>query len=288
MSQIQKRGLGKGFGALLPDNFNKNVILSPEERIEKIDHNKIKPNPNQPRKHFEQKNLDELSESIKRYGIIQPILVTPDENGNYIIVAGERRWRASKLAGLTKVPAVVRKRKDLDQLEIALIENVQRVDLSALEQAISIERLHLEFNISYEEVAKRLGKGKSTVTNIVRLLNLPESAKKALNDQLITEGHARQILALNGIEDKQEFLLKSIINNGWSVRQAEQFVTSIKAGENKLENAKTSVINETPETKSLSNILGSKVTLKRMANGGKLEIGYKDDKDLSRIINLLK
>jgi ParB family chromosome partitioning protein len=288
MNQTRKKGLGKGFEALLPTNFDKAMLLSPEDRIQNIKVSDIIANPEQPRKHFDQVALDELASSIKKYGVIQPILVTPTDKNKYIIVAGERRWRASKIAKLETIPAVVHKRKELDQLEIALIENVQRVDLSPLETAISIEKLHHQFNLSYEEIGKSLGKAGSTVTNIVRLLNLPENAKQALIANKISEGHARQILALTGDKEQQAYLLNSIIRLGWSVRQAEQFVTGVKSGIKEAKRAKTMTVAETRETKHLSKLFGNPVTLKRMAHGGKLEIGYKDDKDLARIIKLIE
>jgi ParB family chromosome partitioning protein len=288
MSQTPKRGLGRGFEALLPSNFDKTILLSPEDRIEKIPLDKLIPNPQQPRKHFDENALTELAASIKRYGIVQPMLATPGKGGIYIIVAGERRWRAAKIAKLERVPVVVHERKELDQLEIGLIENVQRVDLSPLEQALSIERLHQQFNFSYADIAKRLGKGNSTVTNIVRLLNLPKNAKDALASNKITEGHARQILSLNGNPEKQDYLLSVIIKQGWNVRQAEQFVTSLKEGIEEPIKASARTASETKETRSLAKRLGTPVSVRRMAHGGKLEITYKDDTDLARIINLFQ
>ena len=285
MDKPTKRGLGKGFEALLPTDFDKSILLSPEDRIEKIPVDKLYPNPAQPRKYFYDQSLSELAASIKQYGVIQPLLVTQD-NGQYIIIAGERRWRASKIAGLKSVPAVIHKRKELEQIEIALIENGQRVDLTALEQAVSIEKLHEQFNFTYDDIAKRLGKANSTITNIVRLLKLPPRAKEALNKNKITEGHARQILALIGQEEQQEYLLNSIISKKWNVRQAEQYVTSLKTGIKEKDQASARTAAETSETKQLSKRLHTKVTLRRMAHGGKLEITYKDDKDLSRIMGL--
>lgn len=285
MDRPTKRGLGKGFEALLPLDFDKSILLSPEDRIEKIPLDKLKPNPGQPRRHFDEDALNELASSIKRYGVIQPLLVTP-QDGAYVIVAGERRWRAAKVAGLDSVPAVVRKRKELEQIEIALIENVQRVDLTPLEQAISIEKLHAQFNFSYDDIAKRLGKASSTIINVVRLLKLPEKAKEALNTNKMTEGHARQILAIAEYPDQQEYLLHAIIQKNWNVRQSEQFVTSLKTGIKETKKASARTATETKETKMLSKKLNTIVSLKRMAHGGRLEITYKNDDDLTRIINL--
>ena len=285
MDKPIKRGLGKGFEALLPVDFDKSILLSPEDRIERLPIDNLIPNPDQPRKNFDDQSLSELADSIKQYGVIQPLLVTQNQ-GKYVIIAGERRWRASKKAGLKTVPAVIHKRKELEQIEIALIENVQRVDLTPLEQAVSIEKLHEQFNFTYDDIAKRLGKASSTITNIVRLLKLPARAKEALNNNKITEGHARQILALIGQEEQQEYLLNSIISKSWNVRQAEQYVTSLKTGIKEKDQASARTSAETSETKQLSKRLRTKVTLRRMAHGGKLEITYKDDGDLSRIMRL--
>jgi ParB family chromosome partitioning protein len=180
MSQTPKRGLGRGFESLLPADFDKSILLTAEDRIEKIPVAKLQPSPFQPRKHFDEAALAELAESIKRHGIVQPLVVTPGAKDGYTLIAGERRWRAAKLAKLDTVPALVRTSKELEQMELALIENVQRVDLSPLEQAVSIERLHEQFSLSYDEIATRLGKANSTVNNTVRLLRLPGDARDAL------------------------------------------------------------------------------------------------------------
>jgi ParB family transcriptional regulator, chromosome partitioning protein len=277
------KGLGKGFDVLIPKDFDEAILLDSQDRVQKLFVSNVHPNPDQPRKSFDKQSLEELAVSIKRYGILQPLIVSPADDG-YVIVAGERRWRAAQIAGLEQVPAIVRKREELEQLEIALIENVQRVDLSPLEQAVSIERLHQQFNFSYQSIADRLGKGHSTVHNIVRLLQLPVEAREALQNSNISEGHARAILALKGDDDKQTELLQLIIKNHWSVRQAEQFVTSVKQGAESVK-AKSATIAETPETKQLGKSLGVKVTVKRMANGGRLEIHYKSDDELSNLLN---
>jgi len=289
MEQTPKRGLGKGLGkgfdALISDDFDKSLLLTGEDRIEKVPIAKLAPGKHQPRQHFDDAALSELADSIKRHGIVQPLVVTPESDGSYGLVAGERRWRAAKLAGLKDVPAIVRERQEIDQLEIALIENVQRVDLSPLEQAVSIERLHEQFNLGYDEIAKRLGKGASTVNNIVRLLQLPAAARDALAAGKITEGHARAILSLKGDAERQDYLLRTIISQGWSVRQAERFTTSVKAGIKETKKATARALTETAETKKLSTKLGAPVSLHRTAHGGKLEITFKSDDDLARIIS---
>jgi len=280
-------GLGKGFAALMPDNFDKNLLIDEGEKVVSIALDRIRPNPDQPRQHFDQDALEQLAQSIKVHGIVQPIVVTPGGDGSYSIIAGERRWRASQIAKLKKIPALIRTHKELEQLEIALVENVQRVDLSPLEQARSIERLHQQFNVAYETIAKQLGKAPSTINNIVRLLQLPKEAYEALANEKINEGHARAILALKQQPHKQKELLNAIISHGWSVRQAERFVSSIKDGIHENKAARARVKTETPETKRLGKRLQTAVSIKRTARGGKLEIAFKNDEELQRIVQLL-
>ena len=282
-----KIGLGRGFESLLPNNFNKDILLTKNDIIRNIAIDELLPNPNQPRKKFDQVSIDELASSIKRYGVIQPILVTPKDQNQYYIVAGERRWRASKIAGLKIIPAIIKQRKELEQIEVAIIENVQRVDLSPMEQSISIAKLKQQFNFSFEEIAQKLGKALSTIINTYRLINLPEAAKKALIDNKITEGHARQILAIKDPK-KQLYLLNSIIKNKWTVRKAEQFVIGLKSNTGKLSKAKAHTDIENQKTRILSNKLSTKVSIRRMAHGGKLEISYSDEEDLDRIISLFR
>ncbi len=287
MALTQKKGLGRGFDSLLPTSFDNSLLVNEDERIQKLSVDSIKPNKQQPRTTFDSEALNELAQSIKRHGILQPLVVTQGEQeGSYRLIAGERRLRASKIAGLDSVPAIVRTTKELEQLEIALVENVQRVDLSPLEQAVSIQRLHDQFNMDYEAIAKRLGKASTTVINISRLLGLPKHAQKALTNRQITEGHARAILALKD-ETKQNELLELIIKNGWSVRQAEQYVTANKQGIKTSQKAQERTSTSTPGTEKLAKMLKTKVTLRRMAKGGKLEIEYKNDSDLKRLLKKL-
>ena len=200
----------------------------------------------------------------------------------------QRCWRAAQLAGETKVPVIVRTTKELERLELALVENVQRVDLSPLEQAVSIESLHQQFSMTYEAIAKRLGKASSTVNNTVRLLQLPKDARQALADGDIFEGHARSILSLKDMPEKQAELLANIKRHGWSVRQAEQFVTSVKDGYQETTATKQRMQTETPATKLLSKKLGgSPVHIRRTAKGGKLEIAFKSDDELEKILQSL-
>lgn len=286
MNKTPKKGLGRGFESLISQDFDKSMLLSSDDRIENIPVGQLQASPYQPRRHFDETALAELAASIKQHGVIQPLVVTPAKGGTYTLIAGERRWRASQLAKLKTVPAIIRDSKELEQLELALIENVQRVDLSPLEQAVSIARLHEQFNLSYEAIAGRLGKATSTVSNTVRLLNLPEAARDALINGTISEGHARAILALKGDSKRQAYLLETILEQGWNVRQAERFVVSVKQGVKETVKAHARTQTETPATHQLSKKLGYPVSVRRTAKGGRLEIGFKDDAELDKIIRL--
>jgi len=283
---VKQTGLGRGFGSLIPQNFDTAQLVEDGERVQKLAVGDLSPNPDQPRTIFDETALAELAASIKQYGIMQPLVVTPAKQGHHII-AGERRWRAAKLAGLKTVPALVRTTKEQERLELAILENVQRVDLSPLEQAVSIERLHQQFNLVYGEIAKRLGKAETTVHNTVRLLQLPEAARVALENGAISEGHARQVLALKDSPDAQAELLKLIIQNGWSVRQAERYVSSLKAGIKEDKKAQERVSGDTPETERLSQRFGAKVRIHRTAKGGRVEIAFTSDEQLAKLLTEL-
>jgi ParB family chromosome partitioning protein len=280
-------GLGKGFDSLIPKGFDKDLIVDGQDRVQKIAIDVLSPNPDQPRTTFNEKELIGLAESIKQHGILQPLIATSLENGKAVIIAGERRWRAARLAGLSKVPVIIRTGKELERLEIALIENVQRVDLEPLEQAASIEYLHQQFSMTYEDISKRLGKASSTIINIVRLMQLPEAARQALRDHKITEGHARAILAVRDSPGKQLELLETIQKHGWSVRQAERFVVSLKEGYRDTAATKERMKVETPQTKRLSKRIGAPVRIQRMAKGGRLVIDFGSDDELNTILSQL-
>lgn len=282
-----QHGLGRGFDALIPQNFDSSILVNEDERIQKVAIELLAPRAEQPRQHFDEAALNELAASIRAHGVLLPLVVTSKGDGTYQIIAGERRWRAAKLAGLKTLPVIVRTLKELEQLEIALIENVQRVDLSALEQAVSIERLHQQFSLAYESIAQRLGKATSTVVNIVRLLQLPEAAHEALGRGDITEGHARAVLALRSEPDKQAVLLDCIIKQGWSVRQAERYVASVKAGVKNEKVARQRVELETPVTQALSKRFAAPVYIRRTAKGGRLEIAFTSEEELDRIVKML-
>lgn len=279
------KGLGRGFDSLIPQNFDNSILASSDEKITKIPLARLRANPEQPRLHFDEQELAGLADSIKAHGILQPLVVTPIDD-DYYVIAGERRWRAAKLAGLKTVPAIVRSAQQLERLELALVENVQRVNLSPLEQAASIEYLHDQFSMEYAAIGKRLGKAASTVQNTARLMRLSDEAKQALRDKQISEGHARAILGLKST-DEQDRLLRLIIKNGWSVRQAERFVIAQRQGATTQATARSKVATSTAATKQLSKKLGTTVSLRRTAKGGKLEIAFTSDEELTRITALL-
>ncbi len=282
-----KAGLGRGLGSLIPQDFDATLLIENGEQVLRIDVVKLSANPEQPRTIFNDDALLELAASIKQYGVVQPLVVSP-HGATYIIIAGERRWRAAQLAGLKTVPSIVRTTKELERLELALVENVQRVDLSPLEQAVSIERLHQQFNLNYSTIAKRLGKSEGTVSNVVRLLQLPEAGRKALSESTITEGHARQLLALKDDPNKQIELLELIVKHSWSVRQAERFVNSYKVGFKDTVDAKKYMASETVETKRLTKQYGAPVRIHRMAKGGRVEIVFRTDDELAKLLRTLE
>lgn len=279
----KQTGLGRGFGTLIPQAVDTSLLVEDNERVQKLAVSSLSANPEQPRTVFDKEALAELAASIKQYGILQPLVVTPADKG-YHIIAGERRWRAAKEAGLQTVPALVRTAQQQERLELAILENVQRVDLSPLETAVSIERLHQQFNLTYGDIAKRLGKAETTVHNTVRLLQLPIDAREALANGEISEGHARQVLALKDSPEAQAELLRLITQNGWSVRQAERYVSSLKAGVKEANAAQERVSGDTPETERLSQRFGTKVRIHRTAKGGRVEIAFTSDDQLAKLL----
>ena len=288
---VKKTGLGRGFDSLIPTDVldeSFDPTASQEAKASDLRHVKldeIVPNSEQPRRSFDEETLQELTASIKEHGVVQPIVVTP-HMGGYQIVAGERRWRAAQAAGLTRIPAIVRTLSSQHKLEIALIENLQRKDLNPLETATAYLKLHTQFNMTYEAIGQRVGgKAVSTISNALRLLQLPESAKKALVAGEISEGHARQVLALDD-KKAQEELVRRIIAESWSVRKAEQFVVGFKKGsasEEKTEKAVKHTQTETVFTKHLSERLGVPVSHKTTAKGGQLIIKYRSDEELAAL-----
>ncbi len=288
----RKTGLGKGLSALLDDtdsvNPPKNSIGTLEQTaqigsISEIKISDIETNPYQPRTEFEQTELQELAESIKSHGIIQPLIVMSENDWKFRLIAGERRLRAAKLAGLKTVPAISRTLNQQQQLEVALIENVQRSDLRPLEQAVAYEKLVDQFNMTHDKIGISVGKATSTITNIIRLQKLTRKAKLALNDGVISEGHARTLLSLTDPVQQDQFLAY-IIKHNLTVRHAETLVREFKGGvEIKRQKVKQAEAPQVQLTKDLGKYLGTKVSIYKTAKGGKLQIEYYSDEELARI-----
>lgn len=285
-----RTGLGRGFDSLIPtdvldETFDPTAGQEHASELRYLKRSEIFPNPDQPRRHFDQEALDELSQSIREHGIVQPLVVSPVKDG-FQIVAGERRWRAAEQAGLEKIPAIVRTLSEQHKLEIALIENLQRRDLNPLETATAYLKLHTQFSLTYEEIGARVGgKAVSTISNILRLLQLPDGAKQALVEGKISEGHARQILAIDDPK-AQEHLLQLIVREGWSVRKAEQYVVGYKKGDKTQAKQESGVKHtrvETEFTKQLSRRLSLPVVQKTTAKGGQIIISYKSDAELEQL-----
>lgn len=282
-------GLGKGISALIPDADI--VVIKDEDSSSKPINNlkisQVEPNPNQPRKTFDVEKLESLSSSIKEHGLLQPIAVKKNENGFYTIIAGERRWRAAKMAGIKEIPAVVYDFDDKAVAELSLIENLQREDLNPIEEAAGYERLSREFEMTQEEISKSVGKSRSAITNTMRLLNLSDSVKKLVEQLEISAGHARTLLAIED-KDLQEKVAYLVIEKDMSVRQLESYVNQLKKPERlpKVREA-FSVIKDDIE-KMLENSLGTKVKIINGKKKGKIEIEFYDKESLDRLVNRLR
>ena len=277
-----KPGLGRGLEALIPGGD-----LAPSEGgVTNLPVQSINPNPRQPRRDFHTEGLDELTASIRDHGVIQPLIVTPAElTGQYTLIAGERRLQAARLAGLSLVPAIIRDATDQQRLELALIENLQREDLSPLEEAEAYRQLYEDFHLSHEEIAQRVSKSRVAVTNTMRLLRLPDSVKNALVEGRISEGHARALLALPSPE-AQSAALKSVIGKDLTVRKTEELVRKI-SGEKKTK-AKKQPMPEIAEIEEhLRSSLGTKVTLRAGKKGGSITIHYYSNEELDSLLQRL-
>ncbi len=288
-----KKGLGsKGLGleALLNSKMNELNEKTQETGVFEVDIDKIEPNKNQPRKIFEENALEELAESIKEHGVIQPIILKKINSG-YEIIAGERRWRASKIAGIKKIPAVIKNIDDLKAFETALVENLQREGLNPMEEAKSYKRLIEEFSLSQEEAAKKVGKSRSVVANVMRLLNLDERVQIFISENKLSNGHGRALL---GISDNniQFETAEKIIREELSVRETEKLVKKITENNNKDKKEKREIKFNTNNYKYIENdlksIFGTKVKLSNNKNKGKIEIEYYSDEDLDRLIGIMK
>lgn len=281
---VKRKGLGKGLDALIPAGGT--TTSSTGGGVTQIAVDLIQRNPRQPREKFDIEDLENLAASIREHGIIQPLIVSPGKNGIYILIAGERRLQASRKAGLKTVPVVIRSATDQQLLELALIENVQRADLNAIEEAEAYQHLSKEFKMSHEKIAERVGKSRVAVTNTMRLLDASAAVKQALVDGRITEGHARALLALSTAK-AQEALLNKVINLDLSVRQTEAL-----AG--KYSGRKTVSAKKTGKSADVNDVerrlrsgLGTKVALKHGKKGGTITIFYYSDEELESLLEKL-
>lgn len=277
-----KRGLGKGLSSLIPT-----IPTTEEIKVEQVPLTDIMPNPNQPRKNFDPEPFGELVASIKEYGLVQPIVVRPRGAG-YELVAGERRWRAAKEAGLATIPSVIKRSTDAESLEIALIENLQREDLNAIEEATAYNQLIEGFDITQAELSTRVGKSRAAITNTLRLLQLPESIKRLITEGNISSGHARALLALED-EEHQKKLAERIMEEGLSVRQAENIVRLWQLSrlprtsqQRHLEPKRFKQV-----ARKIAKTLSARVRIKMYQKKGKIEIDFKSVEDLERIFKLL-
>ena len=281
--------LGRGLDALISTEA---VRTSGSSSIGEIEIEKIFANPNQPRRDFNEDALQELADSIKELGVIQPITLRKMDDGTYQIIAGERRFRASQLAGKTTIPAYILKADDEDTMEMALIENIQREDLNALEIALAYQQLIEQHNLSQEQLSKRIGKGRATIANFLRLLKLPAVIQVALKEKRIDMGHAKALLSLDSHSD-QIALFHDIEKNSYSVREVEEMVRRIKeGGEAKNDNKKKSAEKKQDAAfhqlkKQLTNFFQTPVQMTCSAKGsGKISIKFKNEKELERIISI--
>jgi ParB family transcriptional regulator, chromosome partitioning protein len=282
----KKNALGRGLNALFPDIGDS--VDSKDSDYFLCDINNIKPNPYQPRRIFLKDDLEELSRSIKEQGVIQPIIVRKNDVG-YELVAGERRLRASKAAGLKKIPTVVKDATNIELLQMSIVENIQRQNLNPMEEAEAYQRLMDEFNLTQEQTAQKIGKNRSTVANFIRLCRLPEEIKARLRDKVLTMGHARALLSLE-TSAKLNSAFKTVVSKGLSVRETEALVKKMKSKKKPqkkpLKNSNDIYFSHLAE--ELSRQLGTKVNIKRRGQKGKLEIEFYNNDDLDKLIEILK
>lgn len=308
---IKRNGLGKGLDSLIPD---KNVKPEAEAKVsaEKLKNknskdeqadqaniydnptgelllniNEVEPNRSQPRKEFDEDTLLELADSVRQYGILQPLIVQKNK-GYYEIIAGERRWRAAKLAGLKEVPVIIKEYTSQQVVEISLIENIQRENLNPIEEAMAFKRLLEEFNLKQDEVAERVSKSRTAVTNSMRLLKLDNKVQQMIIDDMISTGHARALLAIDNKEQQYSIATK-IFDEKLSVRETEKLVKSLKNPKKKNEKEKIEHVFVYDDlVDKMKNVMGTKVNINAKANGkGKIEIEYYSEEELERIYDLI-
>jgi len=281
---VTKRVLGRGLGALLSDS-NQDTGLSPGEQVVEVALSAISPNPHQPRKAFSREKIRELADSIQEKGFLQPLLLRPRPGGGYEIVAGERRFRAAETLGRATVPAVIRDIPDRELLEIALVENIQREDLDPIELAYAIDRLQRDCGYTHEDLAQKLSKDRSSVTNTLRLLRLAESVRQAVSRGDISAGHARALAGLEGHESQEQWS-KRVVSEGLSVRALERLLASVgpvpRRARRRLERRPDATLAALVER--LQSALGTRVRIHIAGRGGRIEIEYYSQEELERLI----
>ncbi|MCI0576581.1 MAG: ParB/RepB/Spo0J family partition protein [Chloroflexi bacterium] len=283
----KKRGLGKGLGALIPGGDDSELPAGRDSGLQMAPVGAISPNPRQPRSHLDQAALAELADSIREHGVIQPLLVNRAAGGRYTLIAGERRWRAAQQAGLAEVPVLIKEATPQAMLELALIENIQRADLNPLEEALAYRQLLDEFGLTQEEVARQVGKGRSTIANQVRLLDLPPNIQQALTDGEISGAHARSLLPLPTPE-AQTAVMNSIIKQGLSVRQVEAIVKKMVEGEKpRPRPAHKPAVEVAALEAQFRQSLGTRVNVHKGPQGGRVIIYFYSDEELQAIYDAI-
>ncbi len=295
---VKKKGLGKGLDSLIPDNrgaksTESELPLKKEMESESssgelmLKINQVEPNREQPRKKFEEDGLLELADSIKQFGILQPLLVKRKKD-YYEIIAGERRWRAAKIAGVKEVPVIIKEYSDQEIVEIGLIENIQRENLNPIEEAMAFKRLLEEFNLRQDEVAERVSKSRTAVTNSMRLLKLSDKVQQMIIDDMISTGHARALLAIDN-KEQQYILANKIFDEKLSVRETEKLIKDLKnpkKPKEKKEKENPFIYKDIEE--KMKEVMGTKVNISSKGNGkGKIEIEYYSDKELERMFDMI-
>lgn len=286
----KRRGLGRGLGALIPEQ-EQDPAQTSETGLRQVDPTHIEPNPHQPRTDFESAEaklkLEELTASIKEHGLIQPLIVTEAGPGRYYLIAGERRWRAAQKAGMATVPIVIKEATPQEMLELAIIENVQRADLNAIEEAIAYRHLKDEFGLTQEQVADRVGKARPTIANLIRLLDLPDTVQNAIINSQISGRHARAMLRLE-TPTEQNIVLNSVIRQKLNVRQTEALIEKLLRQEKPKPRSKAELPAEYKAVENgIRDALGSKVELKKNGKQGKIIIHFESTEDLTQIYDII-
>ena len=293
---VRKSGLGKGLDSLIPDHQSEKTGLHTESEesgsndgVVMVKISKVEPNKNQPRKQFDEYSLLELADSIKLYGVLQPLLVL-DKGNYYEIIAGERRWRAAKLAGIKEIPVLIKEYTEREIVEISLIENIQRENLNPIEEAIAYKRLLEDFNLKQDEIAERVAKSRTAVTNSIRLLKLDEKVQQMLIDEMISTGHARALLAITEPQE-QVNLANQVFDEKLSVRETEKLIKKLLEPAKRVEKKEEPALDAAYEQmeEKMKGIIGTKVTIHRKKKDkGKIEIEYYSQDELERIIDIFE